>query len=189
MKSAKVWKTWTCLRALLSSVRKRQNTSFTKADLQAVSNFLASICGYVTSAWQSIFCFQFLNAGFSLVAAVGRCVPVFVSVIFWGFIPYISISCLHLWVSQGAIKHFEVKGVLSVFIQYYHNISFFCSQQLTLNRGNETVLNIRKPNPVLKRLVRNPMRAEILKLTEITVGDLHHSLPKNHFQIRNRTFQ
>lgn len=56
-------------------------------------------------------------------------------------------------------------------------------------RRNEPVLNIRKPNPDLKGLAKNPTHAEILKLTDITVGDLHHSLLKNHFQVRYRTFQ
>lgn len=99
-----------------------RSTSFT-AELQTVPNFLASIWGYVTFVWQSIFCFQFLNAGFSLVAAVWRCVSVFVSVIFLpflDFIPFMSISPLHLWVSQGVIKYLEVKGVLSGFIKCYH---------------------------------------------------------------------
>lgn len=66
---------------------------------------------------------------------VYRCVHISTGVVFLlfcHFIQCISISPSHFLVSQRAVKDFEVKGVLSSFIHFYH-VSFFCSEWLSFN--------------------------------------------------------
>lgn len=70
---------------------------------------------------------------------------------FCHFIHSISISPLHLLISQRAIKAFEVKGVLSRFIHLYHTFLFFCSEWLPFNTEEDMNLSWTEEKSLLEK--------------------------------------
>lgn len=168
-------------------MKKRPKYQFYQCWPSGSIKFLGIHLWLCNSAWQSIY-FQFLNAGFSLVAT------------FWSFcsnqciflpLDFIPLFPFHISICEYHKEPVNIlKSRMCNQVSYNTIIHFFLLLPATdFKYRSKPFLNLRKLNPDLKGVVRNPTHADILKLTEITVGDLHNSLLKNHFWIRTRTFQ